>query len=110
MNDIYHQDKQGNIARYKIEALDRAMEMWARNTELLYKLHDFQKQHFDQRQHITDIRYESNTCWATLATLYLHDAETNRSGFSSDIGPILGWRKGVKKPRQDPPLMSGHCG
>jgi hypothetical protein len=66
----------------------------ARHTELLPKLHDFQKQHFDQRQRIADLIYERKKCWATLAMIYLHDAETKRSGFSSDIDHILGWRTG----------------
>jgi hypothetical protein len=92
-NDIYHQDNQGNIVQYKLEALDRDMEkIWARHTELLPKLHDFQKQHFDRRQRIVDLRYENKKYWETLATLYLHDTETNISGFSSDIERIIGWR------------------
>jgi hypothetical protein len=59
-NDIYHQDNEGMIARYKLEALEREMnKLWARHTELLPKLWDFQKQHFDRRQHIVDLRCES---------------------------------------------------
>jgi hypothetical protein len=59
-NDIYHQDNEVTIARYKLEALERGMEkLLARHTELLSKLHDFQKQHFDRRQCIADIRYKS---------------------------------------------------
>jgi hypothetical protein len=39
-NDVYHQDNQGNITRYKLEALYRDTEnIWARHTELLPKLH-----------------------------------------------------------------------
>jgi hypothetical protein len=35
-NDIYHQDNEGTIARYKIEALERDMEkLRARHIELL---------------------------------------------------------------------------
>jgi enoyl reductase-like protein len=69
-NDIYHQENQGTIARYKLEALERDMEkLWARHTELLPKLNNFQKQHFDRRQHIMDLRYEIKKCWATLVTL-----------------------------------------
>jgi hypothetical protein len=44
----------------------------------------FQKQHFDRRQGIADLRYKSKTCWATLSKLYLDDAETNRPGDHSD--------------------------
>jgi enoyl reductase-like protein len=47
-NDIYHQDNEGTITRYKLKELEREMEkLWARHTELLPKLQDFQKQHFD---------------------------------------------------------------
>jgi hypothetical protein len=70
-------------------------KLWARHTELLPKLRDFQKQHFDRRQHIADLRYKSKKCWATLAKLYLDDAETNRSGISSNIERNIGWRTGV---------------
>jgi hypothetical protein len=44
-NDIYHQDNQGLIARWKLEALDRDMEQFrARHEELLPRLHNFQRQ------------------------------------------------------------------
>jgi hypothetical protein len=122
-NDIYHQNNKGNIAHYKLEALDRDMEqIGARHTELLPKLHDFQKQHFDRRQRITDLIYESKKCWtslamiamlatlAKLATICLHDAETNILGLSSDMDRILGWRTGVGQPDHGPALLSGHCG
>jgi hypothetical protein len=57
-NSIYHQDNEGTIARYKLEARDMDMEkLWERHTELLPKLRDFQKQHFDMRQCIADLRY-----------------------------------------------------
>jgi hypothetical protein len=95
-NDIYHQDNQGKIATYKLEAFERDMEkLWARHIELLPKLWDFQKQHFDRRQRIVDLRYESNKCWATLAKLYLDDAENNRHGSNSEIDQTNGWRTGV---------------
>jgi hypothetical protein len=95
-NDIYHQDNEGMIARYKLEALERDMEkLWARHIELLPKLWDFQKQHFDRRQRIVDLRYESKKCWATLAKLYLDDTENNRHGSNSEIDQTNGWITGV---------------
>jgi epoxyqueuosine reductase QueG len=95
-NNIYHQDNEGTIAKYKIEALERDMEkLRARHIELLLKLWDFQKQHFDRRQHIVTLRYESKKCWATLAKLYLDDAENNRDGGHSDIDQTNGLRTGV---------------
>jgi hypothetical protein len=54
-NNIYHQDKQVTIALYKVEALERDMDnIWACHTELLPKLHDFQKQYFERRKVIND--------------------------------------------------------
>jgi hypothetical protein len=95
-NDVYHQDNEGTIARYKIEALERDMEkVLARHIELLPTLWDFQKQHFDRRQRIVTIRYESKKCWATLAKLYLDDAENNREGGHSDIDQTNILRTGV---------------
>jgi hypothetical protein len=70
-------------------------KLWACHTEILPKLYDFQKQHFNRRQGMADLRYESKKYWATLATLHLHDAETNRSGISRDIEQTLIWRTGV---------------
>jgi hypothetical protein len=59
-NDIYQQHNEGTIAQHKIKALEREMEkLWARHTELLPKLRDFQKQHLDRRQRIVDLQYES---------------------------------------------------
>jgi hypothetical protein len=98
-NDIYHQDNEGKIARYKLEALERDMEkVWARHIELLPKLRDFQKQHFNRRQRIMDLRNESTKCWATLAKLYLDDAENNRHishSSHSEINQTTGWIPGV---------------
>jgi hypothetical protein len=95
-NDIYHQDNAGTIARYKIEVLERDMEkLRARHIELLPKLWHFQKQHFDRRQRIVTLRYESKKCWATLAKLYLENAENNRDGGHSDSDQTNGLRTGV---------------
>jgi hypothetical protein len=85
-NDIYHQDNEGTIERYKLEALERDMDkLLAIHTELLPKLWDFQKQHFDRRQRIVDLRNESKKWWATLARLYLDEAENNRHDSLSNI-------------------------
>jgi hypothetical protein len=95
-NNIYHQDNEGTIARYKLEALERDMDkLWARHIELLPKLRDIQKQHFDRRQRIVNLQYESKKCWSTLAKLYLDDAENNRDDSNSEIDQIDGWRTGV---------------
>jgi hypothetical protein len=67
-------------------------KLWARHTELLPKLWDFQKQHFDRQQRIANLRYESKKCWATLAKLYLDDAENNRHDSKSEIDQTDGWR------------------
>jgi hypothetical protein len=53
------------------------------------------KQHFDRRQRIVDLRFESKKCWAALAKLYLDDAEKNRHGSHSEIDQTNGWITGV---------------
>jgi hypothetical protein len=83
-------------------------KLWARHTELLPKLWDFQKQHFDRRQRIANLRYESKRYWATLATLYLDDAETNRSGNHSDIERTGGEQEWDSRATTQ--LLCGHCG
>jgi hypothetical protein len=92
-NDIYHQDNEGTITRYKLEVLEREMKkIWTRHTELLPRLWVFQNQHFDRRQRIADLPYESKKCWERLDKLYLDDAETNIPGNHSDIKQNIGWR------------------
>jgi hypothetical protein len=93
---MYHQDSEGTIARYKLEALEREMEkLWTRHSEILTRLWVFQNQHFNRIKRIADPWYKSNKCWATLAKQYLDDAETNRPGNHSDIEQNVGWRTGV---------------
>jgi hypothetical protein len=95
-NDIYYQYNAGTIARYKIEALERDMEkLWSRHIELLRNVWVFQKQHFDRRQRIVTLRYESKKGWATLAKLYMDDAENNRDGGHNESAHTAGWRTGV---------------
>jgi hypothetical protein len=65
-------------------------KLWARHIELLPKLWDFQKQHFDRRQCIVDLRYESKKCWETLTKLYLDKAENNIHGSDSEINQTNG--------------------
>jgi hypothetical protein len=95
-DDIYHQDNEGTIARYKLEALERDMEkVWAIHIELLPKLWDFQKQHFGRRQRIVDLQFESKKCWAKLAKLYLDEAESNRHDSLSNMDQTNRLRTGV---------------
>jgi hypothetical protein len=95
-NDTYHQDKEVVIARYKLKAFERDMEiLWSRHIELLPKLWVFQKQHFDRRHCIVDLRYERKKLWATLAKLYMDDAENNINSGHGEIGQTNVWRAGV---------------
>jgi hypothetical protein len=57
---VNHHENEGTIARYELEALERDMEKrWAYHTELLPKLWDFHKQHFERRQRVADLGYEN---------------------------------------------------
>jgi hypothetical protein len=64
-NNIYHENTNQQVARYKTEALDRRYEeMWEIHAGLFKRLHAFQTKHFENRTSIRNINYESKRCWA----------------------------------------------
>jgi hypothetical protein len=57
-NNTYHENNTKQVARYKIEELDRKMQpLWDKNTEPADKLHEFQAMHFIETQQIEYLRY-----------------------------------------------------
>jgi hypothetical protein len=74
-NTVHHEDNQGRVARYKEEALARLMDIiWPKQDGLRERLHEFQRTHFNDRDKIKNLRYESKRCWANLAKVYLEEA------------------------------------
>jgi hypothetical protein len=67
-NNIYHENTTQQVSSYKIEALDRRYEeIWEKHAGLVERLHDFQTKHFENRQSIGNLNYESKRCWVNLA-------------------------------------------
>jgi hypothetical protein len=72
---VHHEDNQGRVARYKEDSLEIRMDIiWPKKDDLRDRLHEFQLTHFNERDKITNLRYESKPCWANLAELYLEKA------------------------------------
>jgi hypothetical protein len=81
-NNIYHENNNQQVARYKTEALDRRYEdIWEKHAGLVKRIHAFQMKQFDDRQRIGNLNYESKRCWANLADMYT---------LSKLLGAILG--------------------
>jgi hypothetical protein len=67
-NNIYHDNTNKQVVRYNTEALDRIYkEIWEKDAGLVERLHAFQTEHFENRQSIENLNYESKHCWANLA-------------------------------------------
>jgi hypothetical protein len=74
-NNIYHENNNQQVARYKTEALDRRYEeICVKHAGLVERLHAFQTKHFEDIQSIGNLNYESKRCWANLADQYINEA------------------------------------
>jgi hypothetical protein len=75
LNTVHHEENQGWVARYKEDALAKRIDIiWPKKYDLRDRLHEFQFTHFNNRDKIANLRYESKRCWANLAELYLEEA------------------------------------
>jgi hypothetical protein len=67
-NKIYQENTNQQVARYNTEALDRIYEeIWGKHAGLVERLRAFQTKHFENRQSIENLNYESKLFWANLA-------------------------------------------
>jgi hypothetical protein len=65
-----------SLARYKQEEQHSGMDnMWARHIELKGRMRQNQLSHFGNPELQDNLRYDSKRCWATLAVIYLQEAE-----------------------------------
>jgi hypothetical protein len=82
-NGVFHEDNQGRIARYKVEALHRNIEVvWDRSSVLQGRMDTTLQGHFQQPEIIKNLRHDSRACWTTPVTLYLDETE-NRISFDN---------------------------
>jgi hypothetical protein len=95
-NNRYHDDTKQQVARYKMEALDiKYDEMWEKHTGLTKRLHNFQANHFENRQKIGNLNYESKRCWVNLAEQYINEGASPIRAEIYTLSEFLGARNGV---------------
>jgi hypothetical protein len=95
-NNRYHKNTHQQVARYKMEALDRRYnEIWEKHTGLIDRIHDFQSKHFENRQQIGNLNYESKICWVNLAEQYINKASSPIRSEIYTLSKFLGARNGV---------------
>jgi hypothetical protein len=77
-NKALNEDDSKRVAQFKVESLDRDIELLAtRHNDLRSKLHKFQERQMEIQQHIQTLQHNIRQCWASLAKIYL-DEEENR--------------------------------
>jgi hypothetical protein len=95
-NGVLHEDNQGRIARYKVEALYRNIEVvWDRYKVLQGYMDTTLQGHFQQREITNNLRQDSKACWTTLATLYLEETENKTEFGNPGMETFLMRRSGI---------------
>jgi hypothetical protein len=60
-----------------MEALDISYdEIWEKHSGHIERLHTFQLKHFENRQQIGNLNYESKICWGNLVEKYINEASS----------------------------------
>jgi hypothetical protein len=79
-----------------MEALDRRYdEIWEKHTGIIERLHNCQSKHFENRQQIRNLNYESKICWVNLAEQYIKEASSPIRSEIYTLSGFLGARNGV---------------
>jgi archaellum component FlaC len=95
-NEALHKDDSKRVAQFKVEALDRDIERLAMQyNDLRSKLHDFQERNMERWEHIKRLQHNSRKCWASLAKLYLVEAETRIERDTHLLDQFLQGRVGI---------------
>jgi hypothetical protein len=95
-NNRYHENTNQQVARYKMEALDRSYDkIWEKHLGLIERLHTFQLKHFENRQQIGNLNYESKRCWVNLVEQYINEASSPIRSKIYTLSEFFGARNGV---------------
>jgi hypothetical protein len=79
-----------------MEALDRRYaEIWEKHIGLIDRLHGFQSKHFENRQQIGNLNYESKILWVNLAEQYINEVSSPIRSEIYTLSDFLGARNGV---------------
>jgi hypothetical protein len=92
-NNRYHANTTQQVAHYKTEALDRRYEeIWEKHAGLVERIRDFQAKHFENRQIIGNLNYESKRCWVNLADQNITEAASPIRSEMYTLSKFLGSR------------------
>jgi hypothetical protein len=81
-NGVLHENNQGRIARYKLEALQRNIEVvWNRYNVQQGRMDTTLQGHFQQWDIINNLIHDIKACWSTL---YLDETETQQHSATPD--------------------------
>jgi hypothetical protein len=95
-NGVLHENNQGHIARYKVEALQWKIELvWDRYNLQQGRIYTTTQGHFQQREIINNLRHDSKACWTTMATLYLVETENTTALGNPRLETFFVWRSGI---------------
>jgi hypothetical protein len=95
-NNALHEDNSTRVAQFKIEALYREIErLAARHNDLRSKLQKVQEKHMERGEPIHTLQHNSCQCWASLAKLYLDEAENRFNTDTHLLEQYLQGRVGV---------------
>jgi hypothetical protein len=93
---VLPENNQGRIARYKVEALQREIEVvWDRYNVQQGCMDATLQRHFQQQEIINNLRHDSKACWNDLATLYLDERENTTSLVKPGLEIFLVQRYGI---------------
>jgi hypothetical protein len=70
-------------------------KIWVRHSDSQVHLHEFQLTHFYDRDIIDNLRYNSQQCWASLAEVYLNEAELPPLAEQNALARYLEARYGI---------------
>jgi hypothetical protein len=69
--------------------------MWEKQSGLIERLQTFQLKHFENRQQIRNLNYESKKCWVNLAEKYINEASSPIISEIYTLSELLGARNRV---------------
>jgi hypothetical protein len=96
-NDALHKNDTKKVAQFKVEATERDIErLEVRIEDLRHKLRTFQEEHMQQVIHVKTLQHNSRKCWATLAKMYMDEAENRIETNIQLMDQYLQGRTGVQ--------------
>jgi hypothetical protein len=95
-NNRYHENTNQQVARYKTESLYIIYEeIWEKHTGLVERIHAFQTKHFEDRQSIGNLNYESKHYLTNLADQYIIEESSPIRSEMYNLSKLVSAKLGV---------------